>query len=88
MRPKTDEPQRGQKMPPRKIARFAVDRHRVLREYGGGVEQSPVMFATVEAVAQADAIAASGSHNSDVAAQAAAGETFQVQIPKHQCGFS
>jgi len=39
-----------------------------------------MMFATVEAVAQADAIWAPGRHNSDVAAQTAAGESFYVHL--------
>ena len=71
-----------------KIARFAVDRHRVVRENGRGVEQRSVMFATVEAVAQTNAIWATGCHKSDVAAQTAAGVSFHIHALKDRClGF-
>src|SRR3546814_560797 len=41
----------GAEEPPGVVARFALDRHRVAREYRGGVEQGPVVLAAVEAVA-------------------------------------
>jgi hypothetical protein len=40
----------GTEEPPGVVARFAVDRHRILREYRGGVKKGPVMLAAIETV--------------------------------------
>src|SRR3546814_7063834 len=46
----------GAEEPPGVVARFALDRHRVAREYRGGVEQGPVVLAEIQAVAAAGAV--------------------------------
>jgi len=60
-------------MAPRIIAGLALDRHGLLRENRGCVEEGAVMLATVKTVAKADSVRTSESRNSDVAAQATAG---------------
>ena len=62
-------------MPSGVVACFAFDRHRILREYSGSMKKRPMMLAAVETVAKADPVWASRRHNSDVAAQATAGES-------------
>jgi len=51
-----------------KVARFAFDRHRVLWENRGRVEESAVVLAAVETVADADAVRLARRPNSNVAA--------------------
>jgi hypothetical protein len=62
----------GTEKPPGEIARFTLDRHRILREYRGSMKKSSMMLAAVETVTNADAVWASRRHNSDAAAQATA----------------
>ncbi|MNZ62758.1 hypothetical protein D3C78_808880 [compost metagenome] len=56
------------------VLRLALDGHRILREYGRGVEQRTMMFSAVQAVTKADPIRASRGDDSYVAAEATAGE--------------
>src|SRR3546814_9790813 len=57
----------GAEEPSGVVARFAFDRHRVAREYRGGVEQRAVVLAAIEAVADADAARLrSEEHTSDI----------------------
>ncbi len=60
----------GTEKPAGVVACFAIDRHRILREYRGSVKKSSMVLAAVETVTNADPVWASGRHNSDVAAQA------------------
>src|SRR3546814_4123943 len=71
----------GTEKPPGVVACFAVDRHRILREHRGRVKQGPMMLAAVETVTKADPVWASRRHKSDVAAQAAAGESLHAAPP-------
>src|SRR3546814_3664547 len=59
----------GAEEPPGVVARFALDRHRVAREYRGGVEQGPVVLAAVEAVADADTVRRPRCRESNAAAR-------------------
>src|SRR5919201_6872966 len=68
----------GTERPPEVVACFAVDRHRILREYRGSVKEGPMMLAAVETVTNADPVWESRRHNSDVAAQATAGESVHA----------
>jgi hypothetical protein len=63
------------------VACFASDGHRILRENRGSVKKGPMMLAAVETVTKADPIWASRRHNSDVAAQATAGESVHGAFP-------
>src|SRR5215218_4612759 len=74
----------GTEEPPDVVARFAVDRHRILREHGGSVEKGPMMLAAVETVTNADPVWESRRHNSDVAAQTTAGESGHAASPPNQ----
>lgn len=71
----------GTEKPPGVVACFAFDRHRVLRKHRGSVKKSPVMLAAVETMTKADPVWAARRHNSDVAAQATAGETVHAAYP-------
>src|SRR4051812_35166244 len=53
---------------------FAVDLHRILWEDRGCVKERAVMLAAIHAVAEADAIGAPGGDDTDVAAEAGAGD--------------
>src|SRR3954465_4711280 len=66
----------GTEEPPGVVARFTIDRHRVLREHRGSVKKGPMMLAAVETVTKADPVWESRRHDSDVAAQATAREPF------------
>jgi hypothetical protein len=68
----------GAEKPPVIVACFTLDRHGVLREYGGSVEKRAMMLAAVEAVTKADPVWASRRHKPNVAAQAAAGESVHA----------
>src|SRR5690606_36734180 len=46
----------GAEMSPGIGVRLALDRHRILREYRGGVEKRAMVLAAVEAVAEADPV--------------------------------
>src|SRR5690606_7018108 len=71
----------GTEEPPGVVACFAIDRHRILGEYGGCVEQRSMVFAAVEAVAKPDPVGASRRHDADIATQATAGESFHGVSP-------
>ena len=71
----------GAEMPPGIVACFALDRHRIQREYRGGVEQGSVVLAAVEAVTKSDPVWESRRRDSDVAAQATAGEAVHAASP-------
>lgn len=68
------------------VACFSIDRHRILRKYRGSVKKRPVMLAAVETVAKADPVWSSRRHNSNVAAQAAAGESVHAAPPLKSSG--
>src|SRR5437764_1312755 len=68
----------GTEKPPGVLACFAIDRHRILREYRGSVKKRPMMLAAVETVTKADPVGESRRHNSDVAAEATAGESVHA----------
>jgi aspartate kinase len=71
----------GAEKPSGVVACFAVDRHSILRKYGGSVEKRPMMLAAVETVTKADPVRESRRHNSNIAAQAAAGESVHAASP-------
>ena len=71
----------GTEKPPGVVACFAIDRHRILREHRRSVKKGPMMLAAVETVANADPVRESRRHNSDVAAQATAGEAVNAASP-------
>jgi len=71
----------GTEKPPGVAARFAIDGHRVLGEHGGSVKKGAMMLAAVETVTKADPVRTSRRHNSDVAAQATAGESLHAASP-------
>src|SRR4051794_518161 len=68
----------GTEEPPGVVACFAIDRHRILGEDRGGVKERPMMLAAVETVANADPVRGPRRHNSDVPAQATAGESVHA----------
>ena len=68
----------GTEKAPGVVACFAIDRHRILREHRGSVKKGPMMLAAVETVTNADPVWESRRHNSDVAAQATAGESVHA----------
>src|SRR5205085_8010156 len=70
----------GTEKPPGVLACFAIDRHRILREYRGSVKKRPMMLAAVETVTKADPVWKSRRHNSDVAAKATAGESVHAGL--------
>src|SRR5882672_12883057 len=78
----------GTEKPPGVVARFAFDRHRILREYRGSVKKGPMLLAAVETVTKADPVWASRRHNSDVAAQATAGESVHAASPLKASGWN
>src|SRR5688572_15143295 len=76
----------GTEKPPGVVACFAIDRHRILREHRGSVKKGPMMLAAVETVTKADPVWESRRHNSDVAAQATAGEAVHAASPLKSSG--
>jgi hypothetical protein len=68
-------------MAPGVVARFAIDRHRILIEHGGSVKEGPMMLAAVETMTKADPVWKSRRHYSDVAAQATAREPVHTAPP-------
>ncbi|MOA52919.1 hypothetical protein D3C78_1763000 [compost metagenome] len=71
----------GTEKPPGVVACFTFDRHRILREYCGGVKKRPMVLAAVETVTKADPVREPRRHKSDVAAKATAGESVHVASP-------
>jgi len=71
----------GTEKPPGVVACFAIDRHRILREYRRSVKKCPMMFAAVETVTNTDAVWASCRDNSNVATTAAARESIHPETP-------
>src|SRR6185312_14160659 len=71
----------GTEKAPAKVACFPLDRHRILRKHGGRVEKGAVMFAAIETMTKADAVWRARRHNSHVAAQATARESFHPASP-------
>lgn len=71
----------GTEKPSGIVACFAIDRHRVLREHRGSMEESAMMLATVETVTKADPVRESRRHDADVAAQATARESVHAASP-------
>ena len=67
-------------MPSGIVARFAFDRHCSLRLNRGRVKEGSVMLAALETVAKTDPIRPSGRHDANVAAEAAAGESFHRRL--------
>jgi len=76
----------GTEKPPGVVACFAIDRHRILRENRGSVKKGSLMLAAVETVTKADPVWESRRHNSDVAAQATAGEPVHAASPLKSSG--
>jgi len=76
----------GTEKPPGVVACFAIDRHRILREHRGSVKKGPMMLTAVETVTKADPVWESRRHNSDVAAQATAGESVHAASPPRSSG--
>src|SRR5213080_2689671 len=76
----------GTEKPPGVLACFAIDRHRILREYRGSVKKRPMMLAAVETVTKADPVGESRRHNSDVAAKATARESVHAASPLKSSG--
>jgi hypothetical protein len=68
------------------VACFSLDRNRILRKHRGSVKEGTVMLATVETVTQADPIGSSRRDDSDVAAQATAGEAVHAASPLKPSG--
>jgi len=62
------------------VERFAFDRDRILREDRRCVEEGAMVLAAIQAVADADPVRLTRCGNSNVAAQAPAGDAH--------CGFS
>src|SRR5438132_13769415 len=71
----------GTEKPPGIVARFASDRHRILREHRRSVKKGPMMLAAVETVTKADPVWESRRHNSDVATKATARESVHTAYP-------
>src|SRR5688572_26133756 len=76
----------GTEKPPGVVACFAIDRHCILGEHGGSVKKGAMMLAAVETVTKADPVWESRRHNSDVAAQATAGESIHAASPLKSSG--
>jgi hypothetical protein len=74
----------GAEKPPCIASCFAIDRHRILWEYGGRMEKRPMMLAAVEAMTNADPVWLSRCRNSNVAAQATAGESVHAASYKNR----
>jgi hypothetical protein len=66
----------GAEVPTGILTRLALDSNRVVGEDRGSVKQRAMVLPTVEAVTNPNSVGSSGRRNSDVAAQAAAGEPF------------
>src|SRR5512143_1196804 len=64
--------------PSRVVARFAIDRHGILREHRGSLKERPMMLATVETVTNANPVWESRRHDPDVAAKAPARESVHA----------
>jgi hypothetical protein len=71
----------GTEKSPVVVACLALDRHRILREHRGSVEEGPMMLAAVETVTKADPVRRPRSHYSNIAAQATARESVQASSP-------
>jgi hypothetical protein len=69
------------KVPPGIGVRFTRDRQRVTGKDRGRMEQCPVVFATVQTVADAYAIGLSRSHKPDCAAQTSTAEFVHAHFP-------
>jgi hypothetical protein len=68
------------------VACFAIDRHRIPREYRGSVKERAMMLATVETVTNADAIRPPRRLDSHVAAQATTREPVHAASPMKSRG--
>jgi hypothetical protein len=71
----------GTEKPPVVVAGFALNRHRILREYRGSMKKGPMMLAALKTVTKADPVWASRRYNSDLAAHATAGESVHAASP-------
>src|SRR6185503_863356 len=71
----------GTEKPSGVVACFAIDRHRILREHRGSVKKGAMILAAVETVTKADPVWEPRRHNSNVAAQATAGESLHAASP-------
>ena len=58
--------------------RFATDHYRILRKYGGGIEEGAVMLATVETMTNANTAREPRSHKPQVAAKATTNESLHL----------
>src|SRR5436190_22127636 len=76
----------GTEKSPGVVACFAIDRHRILREHRGSVKKGPMMLSAIETVTKADPVWESRRHDSDVAAQATAGESVHAASPLKSSG--
>src|SRR3546814_19190591 len=71
----------GADEPPGVVARFALDRHRVAREYSGGGAKGTVVLSAIQAVADSDQALRPRFGVSDGAAPAPASTTVHVPPP-------
>src|SRR5436853_6309644 len=71
----------GTEKPPGVVARFAIDRHRILREHRGSGKKGPMMLSAIETVTKADPVWESRRHESDVAAKATGRESVHAASP-------
>jgi hypothetical protein len=68
-------------MAPGIVPGFALDRHRVLREYRRSVKERPMVLATIEAVTKTDPVRLPHRHKPDIAAQASTRKSLHVCPP-------
>src|SRR5690606_30295709 len=73
---------------PAVLARFAFDRHSPFGKDRGCTENRPMVLAAVETVTNTDPIGATRRHDSNVAAQAATGESVHVAAPSVSNAYS
>ncbi len=78
---KNRRPTARTKVPPCIGIRFACDRQRVTGKDRGGMEQCPVVFATVQTVTHAHAIGFSSGHKPDRAAQTSTADFVHDHFP-------
>jgi hypothetical protein len=76
----------GTEEPPAVVARFAVDRHRILREYRGSVKKRPMMLAAIETVTKADPVWPARGYDADVSAQTTARISVHARLLQNQAG--
>lgn len=71
----------GTEKPAGIVACLALDRHRLLGEHCGRIEERPMMLAAIETVTQADPVWAPRCHEPDITTKAAASESVHAAPP-------